>query len=346
MNDTDEWWDDYLAHLREQKERELSKHRALIENFRSFCLEKGVELNDDCFQYIPKIGIVAEHPNIVMSLTDVIQPDKEQLVDFKALETSFERKHFAHGYFYTDRFMLMAHPYFRRSYSGQNHFSPRFIDLFWDMNIPGVTKHIAMDLDRLRIDVDNQICIEADTWFGPKFKNDISKIDEGAVKMRPPLDISRAMVTIFFDSTYSLDIKWELKDEIMSFQAEEIKYDDVILEGNDGVYHPAKYAHAEFDLNGKYFRHFDGAIHFYTHEEYCQRQDQDLNFNQKNNFHMKPVSKKLFKINGPLTVEKWMEMLGHYLTGDPLVHEYFEGQMPNHVNEAINKFRERQKPCT
>ena len=30
-----------------------------------------------------------------------------------------------------------------------------------------------------------------------------------------------------------------------------------------------------------YFRHFDGAIHFYTENEYLSRRDSDFNYNSK-----------------------------------------------------------------
>ncbi len=88
---------------------------------------------------------------------------------------------------------------------------------------------------------------------------------------------------------HSLDIKWETKNNIKSFQAEEFKTEEIKIEYENGSFHPVRYIHAEYDLTEKVFRHFDGAIHFYTEDEYYRRRDSDFNFNKKNTTHIKSI---------------------------------------------------------
>ena len=102
-----------------------------------------------------------------------------------------------------------------------------------------------------------------------------------------------------------------------------------------------RYAHAEFDLEQNYFRHFDGAIHFYTQEEYYDRRDSDFNYNSKNDVKIKTLSEKIFKFNGKIGIEFWIEFLGHFMTGNPLVIEYFEGKYPEHIENIIRKNKEK-----
>ena len=56
------------------------------------------------------------------------------------------------------------------------------------------------------------------------------------------------------------------------------------------------------------------------------------------------LSKKLFKINGHLSIDSWLELSSHYFSGDPLVHEYFEGQLPEQIQKIVKVFLKTPKP--
>jgi hypothetical protein len=271
-------------------------------------------------------------------LHESLKRDKEGLLKFDGLTKNFELKRFATGYLFSEKFMLMAHPYFRRGYHQINNFAPRFVELFWAHNDPKVEKYIALDFDSARINVDNSGYIELDRWFGAKFDKVIADIPDGNVKLSPPLDLGDS-VDFFFANAYALDIKWSTKDGIKSFQAEEFKTENITIIKDGEEYFPVRYIHAEFDIEKGYFRHFDGAIHFYTLDEYLDRRDSDFNYNSKNNKHIKTLSEKLFKMNGIVTIDTWIEFTSHFLTGNPLVFEYFEGQYPSHLIEIIEKIR-------
>jgi hypothetical protein len=323
-------------HLEERAEK-LSKNSTLIQSFIEFCKSKKINLTLDNFDYVQTIGIVAEYPNIVRLLNNKIFTDKEQLVEVGFLDKEYRKERFASGYYYSEKYMLMAHQYFRRGHYKNNNFSPRFIEIFWEYTSDNIQKYIAIDIDRVRVNVDSSKYMELDTWYGANFKNKISDIEDGIVKLRPPLQLKSFHTDFLFGSTYSLDIKWSSKDGIKIFQAEEFKADNRIIEKNEEVFYPSKYLHAEFDMNAGTFRHFDGAIHFYTENEYYQRRDSDFNYNNKNSLKLKTLSQKLFKVNGQVTIDKWIELSSHYLQGDPLIFEYFEGKLPDRITALIDK---------
>ena len=78
----------------------------------------------------------------------------------------------------------------------------------------------------------------------------------------------------------------------------------------------------------------------YTKEEYDLRKDQDFNYNNKNKLQLKTLSQKLFKINGEILLKDWVELTSQFLTGNPLILEYFEGNLPKHIIDLLKKIKE------
>lgn len=185
--------------------------------------------------------------------------------------------------------------------------------------------------------------LRADTWYGAQFNNKIDLIPDGIVKLRPPMDVEYTYISSFFRNSYSLDIKWTTKNNIKSFQAEEFKTEEIKIIKNNVEYFPVRYIHAEYDLQKGYFKHFDGAIHFYNENEYYSRRDSDFNYNNKNQGHIKTLSQKLFKMNGIVSVNTWIKFCSHFFAGNPLIFEYFEDKYPNHINEILEKLRLRNE---
>lgn len=333
----------FVQQMIDEEQKELKENSELISSFISFSDSKGIKLTDKNFRYIQSIGIVANYPNIVSALCSDFERDKEGLLDFNMLKKQFENRPFADGFLYAEKFMLMAHPNFRRSLHPNANFAPRFINLFWKFNAPEISPYIAIDYDRVRINVDNRMYMEEDTWFGAKFNKDISLIKDDTVQLRPPSDLEPFLIDFFFNKTFSLDIKWETKNGIKSFQSEEFKTADFTVKRNDADFHPVRYVHAEFDLAKNHFRHFDGAIHFYTPDEYFTRRDSDFNYNLKNDVQIKTNSEKLFKMNGNISVDTWIEFTSHFMTQNPLVNEYFEGEYPQHISEMLEVVRKNKK---
>jgi hypothetical protein len=221
----------------------------------------------------------------------------------------------------------------------QNNWAPLFIDLFWGFNASGIEKWIALDPDRVRIDVGASAYVELDTWYGPPFNRDVMQIAPGNVKLRPPGDLSPTRVDMLFAGAYCVDVKWAVSDEVRTFQALEVKSEDVQIEVDGVGFHPARYLHAEFDVRQGTFRHFDGALQFLSGAEYAARRDSDFNINVKGTEHVKPRSKKLFKLNGSISVDTWVELSSHFFAGNPLIFEYFSGALPDHTQDVLDRIR-------
>jgi hypothetical protein len=337
MSNKEEQFKRYQQQQLEKRMEKLTENAVLIESFIDYCKSKDIKLTTSNFDYIQTIGIVAKYPNIVHLLNNKISKDKEGLVKVNILEKEFYKECLTTGYYYSNRYIVMANPYFRREHDEDNNFAPHFVDVYLGYNSDNIDKYIAIDSDRVRINVEKSIYMEFDTWYGAKFKNTISDIEDGIVKLRPPLQFDSIDTDWLFGGTYSLDIKWTSKDGIKTFQAEEFKIKERKIKKNGHEYYPAKYLHAEFDTNTGTFRHFDGAIHFYKEDEYFQRRDSDFNHNNKKSLKLKTLSQKLFKVNGQVSVEKWIELTSHYLQGDPLIFEYFEGKLPDKITKLLEK---------
>jgi hypothetical protein len=328
---------DYLRAQAEEARQQLAANADLINSFIGSAKASGVALKPSNFSYVPTIGIIAAAPDLATHLLGDIPVDRDGLYSFDSLCRRFAVSDHQAGYLIAQQFMLMAHPHFRRGYHDGNNFSPRFIELLWGHTDANLARYVALDSNRVRVNVDQSAYFERDTWFGAPFDQEISSIPTGLVKLRPPLSIAQAHTSLFFADAYALDIKWSQQGHIKTFQGLELKTNRVTVRLGDQDYYPARYMHAEYDLQLGAFRHFDGAIQYYTEPEYEARRDSDLNHNAKTLDLVKARSRKLFKFNGSLSVIQWVNLCCHYLSGNPLVYEYFTGQYPTHIAEVLPK---------
>jgi hypothetical protein len=342
MDTMEEIRKNYIQSMIDEEKKELSDNAEKIDKFKVLCAKKGINLSDKNFRYIQTIGIVASYPNLLSLINPKIKEDKEKLVKNHLLNTQFTKKKFVSGFMYDKDYMIMAHPFFRRGFSENANFAPRFIDLFWQLDDSVMDLYIAIDNNRVRVNVSDITYMELDTWYGASFNNNISKIPDGVSKLRPPLNLDETDISFFFNNAYSLDTLWETKNGIKTFQAEEFKTEEVKIIINGKNYFPVRYIHSEFDLQNNYFRHFDGAVHLYTENEYYQRRESDFNFNSKNSFQIKSNSRKLFKMNGKVSIDTWIKFSSHFFTGNPLIIEYFEGKYPDNITELLEKLNENK----
>lgn len=310
-----------------------------ISRFTNHVASRGITLEPDSFRYVPAIGIVAAAPGLSRQLLGPMQTQRDGLLAFADIAARFPPSQFQAGYFVGSEYMLMADSYFRRGMHPISNWAPRFIEIFWANDFSGATKYIGIDEDRVRVDVDGPAYFGRDTWYGAPFSEDIRSIPSGVVKLRPPLDVGRIFNEFFFAQAYCLDIKWSEANGIKTFQALEFKTDDVQVEFSGVAHYPARYIHAEFDIAENCFRHFDGAIQLYREPEYRQRRDSDFNMTVKVRDQVKARSKKVFKINGALKTQEWVELCCQFLAANPLSFEYFTGAYPSHVEEAVSKVR-------
>jgi hypothetical protein len=238
----------HLESMADYARSELERSAGLIEHFKAVAASSGIMLHSDAFSYIQTIGVVASAPGLAKKLLSITSSERDGLFAYNEIAKRFPSDRFQEGYFIGKDYMLMAHPCYRRRMQPTANWAPRFVALFWQLDLPNIEKFIAIDENRVRINVDGSNYIEADTWYGAPFNKDISQIENGVIKLRPPLDLSSHHIEMFFAQCYCLDVKWSETNRIKIFQALEVKTEDVKTHMDNQIYYPARYLHAEFDL--------------------------------------------------------------------------------------------------
>jgi hypothetical protein len=319
------------------KKKELENNSELINQFIQFCKKKKIILTLDNFDYIETIGIVATYPDLLNKLNTLLEKNDEELICCKILKKHYTQKSMYSGFLFENNYAAMAHSFFRRNFNSTANFPSKFIELFWKTIDTNIDFYITLDPNRVRIDINGATYSEKDKWYGPKFNKNIEEIPNEVVKLRPTKNLGGLSTSFFYNEIYSLDIKWTENKGIKTFHAEEFYNENLTVIFNGIKYFPVKYIHAEYDISLKKFRHFDGAIHLYTEDEYYQRRETDLNFNEKITKHIKSKTFKIFKMNNNISTETWLEFTSHFFSGNPLIHEYFEGKIPDYITNITNQ---------
>lgn len=166
ISNQNEWLENYRKELLRENVMMLSKHKPTIEVFKEHCRSAGIVLEEKHFTFVPTIGVVAEFPHIVTRLVNDLVVDKEKLVNFGHLPSQLKKDPGDAGYLCADNFMIMASPVFRRGLYKNNNWAPRFVDLFWGISEQDIDAYLALDYNRVRINVDGLRYFEADTWYG------------------------------------------------------------------------------------------------------------------------------------------------------------------------------------
>lgn len=323
---------------------QVAAHRKEIAAFQRYCQDLGVALSEENFSFIPTIGLIATKAGVASALSKLPPSPRDGLISFGDLDKKFTISKSEPGFFTGEHFSLMAHPAFRRGMHPINNFAPKFLDKFLELDAGSVERQIAVDENRVRLNVATGHYIEFDTWYGPKYSKRIRDIPNGTTKLRPPQDIETFYISTHFSDCYCLDVRWRQSGQIKTFEAMELKGTQVSQPTEDGPEHPVRYCHAEFDLIQDVFRHFDGAVQHFGREGYLRRRDSDFNVDFKCEGPEKARSKKIFKINGTLDTAAWVELTIQFFAGNPLAFEYFSGGLPSHISEFLSKIRNHPKP--
>lgn len=331
----------FLQQQEEQKRFYINKFSNNIDLIFNTLKEQNLVVTENNLKYSDKVGLTLELENIALYLSPELNVNDDGLVKCQQLEKLYKKKS-REGYYHTNNYMLMLTSFLRRGMHHANNWAPLFVMKFWELDFTEIEASIRLDYDRVKIDVDDSILVELDTWFGAPFEKEIINIKDGISKLRPPLDIEETLLKSIFNHKYSLDIKWNTTGNIKTFQALEFNQEDITVELHKEVYHPVKYIHAEFNIKNNVFQHFDGAIHFYTPEEYKSRRDSDFNYIYKNTTTIKAKSKKIFRLDGKIPQNIWLDLTCHFFAGNPLIIEYFTGSYPQHVTKLIKKIRKNK----
>ncbi|USE84571.1 hypothetical protein [Acinetobacter tibetensis] len=321
----------YEEQLNNLKNKLIEANCEKLEIIEKSFLVKGIMVKS--LDYYHAVGLVLRTDRTIDKIISLKQ-DKDGLYNWNDLKERIPNV-FGVGYFSYENYYLMVSHFFRRGYDQLNNFTPSFIDEFYKLDKNHMHASLSLDDDAIRID-EPRPYFEADAWFGALFQNKISLIEDGIIKCRPPIHQKPNFVRRLYNNNYSLDMKWSTKGNIKTFQLSEFKDESVTIAVEGQIRHPVRYIHAEYNLDTNSFQHFDGAIHFYNKNHYLEKRDSDLNYESKYGANFKAKSKKLFRLDGVITVEQWSNLTTHFLHGNPLIIEYFTGDYPQYVKKILN----------
>lgn len=177
-------------------------------------------------------------------------------------------------------------------------------------------------LNRFRIAIDHHSTLkskeeydqilEFDTWYGPAF--DPERLDD-------PNYVGLTLVgrnkNSLFEDEYKLhrtEFFWSFRDGIKTFEIEEISDDGQWFDH----YYFNKYVHSERDINQKITRHVDGAVKVYLKNDYENRKN--TNLPSKDSY----TKIKLWRIDGNVDLDNWVELITFFYKGNEMVYEYFD----------------------
>lgn len=190
---------------------------------------------------------------------------------------------------------------------------------------------VAVDHGRLMPKEAYEKIIELSAWFGPRF---------GREKLDDPNEVGLTVVGRDEPAFFALmgtsawertEFYWKHDGGVKTLEIEEISTPEHILDNR----HLNRYLHAERDVKARRLRHFDGAVKVYPRDRYGDR----LSVHLPRGERCRKV--KLFRIDGDVDVERWLDMVGHFFSGNEMVLEYFDpDQYHEHFDEKIARFRE------
>ena len=175
---------------------------------------------------------------------------------------------------------------------------------------------------------------EHDAWFGPPF--DRGKLDDpNAVGLTVVKRIRPSLFDLFGTKLDRTEFYWSHKDGVKTFEVEEMSSESKCFDS----YYLNRYVHSERDVNLRVLRHFDGAVKVYLKDDYSQRMATQLPKELKS--HKKV---KLFRIDGDVDIDEWIELICLFFKSNEMLIEYFNPeQFEKMFGEKIRMYRDSER---
>jgi hypothetical protein len=239
-----------------------------------------------------------------------VEEDKDGLVDMTKLTTLLP------GIYKVGDVVVFAHPYLRRSLSRWNNLNASVLERLESMrDEPGASVRVRLDPDMVGLASSVTGTMELDYWFGPKFNDDLTTIPTG-VSRHEASDRER-----HFFGISRTEFWWQSRDEIHTFEAEELR-DLPTIGAGDSVF-GCRYVHSMVEEKSGRVVHLDGAIRAYSEESLLKRIDESIATAGK-----KTDYTKLWRVDGVLPLTSWKALIADHFRDNPLVGEYLSCAAP------------------
>lgn len=242
------------------------------------------------------------------------ETDKRSLIDVRKL------KPLAPGIFEYKGLALFAHRYFRRSLSQINNLNDAFLGKFQALiDNPNLEVRIALDPHSVGLPSTYRTPVELQYWWGPGFDDDLTKIPLGVTRHEASERL-RA-----FHGISHIEFWWHCQNGIQSLEGEEVILNRTFgTNFNSGAEadenYGLRYVHSMVDEKTELPYHLDGAIREYDVASYIERLDACIDAAGRNSRYV-----KLWRVDGPLAIQNWKELICHFYRDNTLAGEYLGG---------------------
>jgi len=243
-----------------------------------------------------------------------VYPELVDLLDKDGLLHIDDRFTLHDGGIEYEKHMLHYHQFLRRGFTAQPNFD--FLGpfaRFYERTKKTNTFRVAIDHLRIMPTEAYVRLMEADRWFGPSF--DREKLDNPSAV---GLTIMKRNQDSLFGLSNDLDrteFFWSFRDGVKTLEIEEVSSVGFRID----QYHLNRYLHAERDVTNGVLRHADGAVKIYMNNDYEKRFSSHMPHESKS---YKKV--KLWRIDGDLDVDVWLELTAFFFKGNEMIIEYFD----------------------
>ena len=261
------------------------------------------------------------------------QRDKDGLVPLPSLTAV------APGIYREGNLLLFAHSYLRRSLSRINTLNSPFLEKLHDIaSNDELAVRIRLDPDVIGLRSALQVALEFAHWWGPRFSNDLQSIPTG-VTWHEADDRQR-----YFSGIHHTDFWWHEQNDLKTLECEEVL--DIPSLGVGRDVWGCRYVHSIVDPKTDLPNHLDGAIRLYDENRMVERLDVDLMHAGRHSDYT-----KLWRVDGPIALDRWKELITHHFRDNELVGEYLGGiddsghELPHLANRTPDPIH-RFVPCS
>lgn len=239
--------------------------------------------------------------------------DDEGLILLDALLNDFD--YCGQGVFKNkqNKFAILLHSFFRKSFSIFNNFNFGFIDKLFDIyNSGNHSVKVRLETNLIGFSPSWKQSREYEYWYGPQYSDNIENIREGLTKFE-----SDEVEKLYTDIKYT-EFIWQKKESGRLYQFEMEEVTDAEAPTLAKNTYACRYLHALYDFRNKEFNHFDGAIRCYDLEQMAKRIDTSMD-----KIGHQATYTKIFRMDGHIPLDLWKSLITQYLCSNNSVYDYF-----------------------
>lgn len=298
----------YATYLSDKNEQETNEHLPRLREL----LEEHLD-GTETVEHVTVAAMVG--PNLARRVFPQVfeAEDADGLVPFSAVHSDHQAA-IAPGVYRRGELALVAHPYFRRSFSRRNNLNHELLEALESAaTSKDVTVRLRLDPDVVGLAASFLTPIEQQYWYGPKFSDDVTKI---------PIGVTRHEASErqrFYNAISRTEFWWQSRDGEHILEAEELRDQPTFVRPE--VRYGCRYVHSMVDEATGIIHHLDGAIREYTEEGMANRLDQDIAAAGRHTMYT-----KLWRVDGRIALSSMKTLVHHHFRDNTLVAEYLENK--------------------